>query len=355
MPSDSQEGKLASSVPLTYAAAGVDIARKMEGLERAKRHIRATFTPQVVTDVGAFGSMFALAGFADQDALLVASTDSVGTKLMVATMMGRHHTVGRDIVSHCVNDILVQGARPLFFMDYIAASVLSPEFMERIIEGLSAGCRQAGCALIGGETAELPGVYREGEYDLVGFVVGAVSRTRAITGETIKPGHLLLALASDGLHTNGYSLARRVFFMVAGWKVDHEVPELGRTIGEELLRVHRCYAPSVLPLLDQVQVKGIAHITGGGLPDNLIRCLPEGCRAVVERKRWEVPPVFNLIQQIGRVEDQEMFHVFNMGVGMVLVLDPADLPAATSHLSAAGESVFPIGHIEPGDRGVVIV
>ena len=355
MPSDSQEGKPASSVPLTYAAAGVDIARKMEGLERAKRHIRTTFTPQVVSDVGAFGSMFALAGFADHDALLVASTDSVGTKLMVATMVGRHNTVGRDIVSHCVNDILVQGARPLFFMDYIAASVLSPEFMEQLIEGLATGCRHAGCALIGGETAELPGVYQQGEYDLVGFVVGAVSRTKAITGDTIKPGDALLALASDGLHTNGYSLARKVFFEVAGWKVDHQVPELGRTIGEELLRVHRCYAPSALPLLDKLHVKGMAHITGGGLPDNLIRCLPEGCRAVAERKRWEVPPIFKLIQQLGRIADQEMFHVFNMGVGLVLVLDPADVPAASAHLSAAGESVFPIGHIEPGDRGVVIV
>jgi len=351
----SDQGQPVADTPLTYAAAGVDIARKSEGLERAKQHIRSTFTPQVVTDVGAFGSMFALAGFADHDALLVASTDSVGTKLMVATMMNRHTTVGMDIVAHCVNDILVQGARPLFFMDYIAASVLSPEFMEQLIEGLAAGCKQAGCALIGGETAELPGVYKEGEYDLVGFVVGVVGRKQAITGETIKPGDVLLALASDGLHTNGYSLARKVFFEVAGWKVDHEVPELGRTIGEELLRVHRCYASSVLSLLDKVQVKGMAHITGGGLPDNLIRCLPAGCRAVVERSRWHVPPVFNLLQQIGRIEDQEMFHVFNMGVGLVLALDPAEVQPAISHLSAQGESAFPIGHIEPGERSVHIL
>ena len=350
----SDQGQPVADTPLTYAAAGVDIARKSEGLERAKQHIRSTFNPHVVTDVGAFGAMFSLAGLADQDLLLVASTDSVGTKLMVATMMNRHTTVGMDIVAHCVNDILVQGARPLFFMDYIAASVLSPEFMEQLIEGLAAGCKQAGCALIGGETAELPGVYKEGEYDLVGFVVGVVGRNQAITGETIKPGDVLLALASDGLHTNGYSLARKVFFEVAGWKVDHEVPELGRTIGEELLRVHRCYAPSVLSLLDKVQVKGMAHITGGGLPDNLIRCLPAGCRAVVERSRWQVPPVFNLLERIGRIEDQEMFHVFNMGVGLVLALDPAEVQPAITHLSAQGESAFPIGHIEPGERSVRI-
>jgi len=271
---DSRPDRKVSDKPLTYAAAGVDIAaaagvdiaRKAEGLERAKRHLRSTFTPQVVTDIGAFGAMYSLEEVGAADSLLVASTDSVGTKLMVASMAGRHNTVGMDIVGHCVNDILVQGARPLFFMDYIAAPSLSPEFMEELIEGLSAGCREAGCALIGGETAELPGVYREGEYDLVGFVVGAVSRQRAITGESIRPGDVLLALASNGLHTNGYSLARKAFFEAAGWSIDRHVPEFGCTVGEELLRVHRCYARSVHPLLERVQVKGMAHSSGGEEP-----------------------------------------------------------------------------------------
>lgn len=355
MSQDSRPDRRVSDEPLTYAAAGVDIARKAEGLERAKRHLRSTFTPQVVTDIGAFGAMYSLEEVGAADSLLVASTDSVGTKLMVASMAGRHNTVGMDIVGHCVNDILVQGARPLFFMDYIAAPSLSPEFMEELIEGLSAGCREAGCALIGGETAELPGVYREGEYDLVGFVVGAVSRQRAITGESIRPGDVLLALASNGLHTNGYSLARKAFFEAAGWSIDRHVPEFGCTVGEELLRVHRCYARSVHPLLERVQVKGMAHITGGGIPDNLVRCLPEGCRAVVEKSRWEVPPVFRLLQQIGRIEEREMFHVFNMGVGLVLVLAPDEVEAASSFLTARGETVFAIGQIEAGERGVVII
>ncbi len=354
MSEDSRPDPKVSEEPLTYAAAGVDIARKAEGLERAKRHLRSTFTPQVITDIGSFGAMYSLEEVGAGDSLLVASTDSVGTKLMVASLAGRHNTVGMDIVGHCVNDLLVQGARPLFFLDYIAAPALTPAFIEELIEGLSAGCREAGCALIGGETAELPGVYREGEYDLVGFAVGVVDRRKAITGEGIAPGDVLLALASNGLHTNGYTLARKVFFEVAGWGVDHRVPELGRTVGEELLRVHRCYARSVLALLERAPVKGMAHITGGGIPDNLVRCLPEGCRAVVERSRWEVPPVFRLLQQIGRIEDEEMFHVFNMGVGLVLALPPEEVEAAASFLTAQGETAFPIGRIEAGDRGVVI-
>jgi len=309
----------------------------------------------VASDIGTFGAMFSLAEFAGTDSLLVTSVDSVGTKVMVAAMMNRHDTVGQDLVSHCVNDILVQGARPLFFMDYIAASALPRELIVELIEGLAAGCREAGCALIGGETAELPGMYREGHYDLVGFVAGIVERNRAIRGDRIAPGDVLIGLASDGMHTNGYSLARKLFFEIAGLPVDQYIPALDRTIGEELLRVHRCYAPAVLPLLDEIDVKGMAHITGGGLPDNLARCLPEGCRAVVERKSWHVPAIFELIMDLGRVSDEEMYHVFNMGVGLVLVVDEAAAATAASKLSARGETAYQIGRVEAGDRGVVIV
>lgn len=317
--------------------------------------IRSTFTPQVATDVGTFGAMFSLADCAGPDSLLVTSVDSVGTKLMVAAMMSRHNTVGQDLVAHCVNDILVQGARPLFFMDYIAANRLTPEFVEEVIEGLATGCREADCALIGGEMAELPGMYQEGEYDLVGFIAGIVSRAEAVRGDRITPGDALLGLASNGLHTNGYSLARKLFFEIAGLPVSQYVPQLDRTIGEELLRVHRCYAPAVLPLLQEAEVKGMAHITGGGLPDNLVRCLPEGCRAVVERKSWHVPAIFDLIQDLGRVSPEEMYHVFNMGIGFVLVVPDGQADEAASRLSARGETAYRIGRVEAGERGVVIV
>ena len=299
--------------------------------------------------------MFSLSDWVGEDALLVTSVDSVGTKLMVATMMNRHHTVGQDLVNHCANDILVQGARPLFFMDYIAAASLPPDLVTQVMEGLARGCREAGCALIGGEMAELPGMYREGEYDLVGFIAGVVARSRAVTGEHIQPGDLLIGLASDGLHTNGYSLARKLFFEIAGLPVDQFVPELGRTLGEELLRVHRCYAPAVLPLLEKCEVRGMAHITGGGLPDNLVRSLPPGCRAVVERGSWHVPAIFDLIQDLGRVTEEEMFHTFNMGVGFVLVVPQERAEEAASLLSTGGETAYRIGRIEGGDRGVVIV
>jgi phosphoribosylformylglycinamidine cyclo-ligase len=332
----------------------VDISRTTDALERVKPLIRATFTPQVATDVGTFGAMYSLGGLAEQDSLLVMSTDSVGTKVMVASLAGRHNTVGRDLVAHCANDILVQGARPLFFLDYIAADQLPGDFAAQVIEGLAIGCKEAGCALIGGEMAELPATYLPGQYDLVGFIVGAVRRSRAITGESIGPGDVLLGLASNGLHTNGYSLARKAFFGVAGWKVDRPVPEFGHTLGEELLRVHRCYCPSVLPLLDEMEVKGMAHITGGGLPDNVVRCLPEGCQALIEKETWPVPPVFHLIQQIGKVEEAEMLHVFNMGIGLVLAVGERQAEEAAARLEKQGETVYRIGRVVAGPRKVVV-
>ncbi len=309
----------------------------------------------MVSDVGTFGAMFSLSEWASGDYLLVTSVDGVGTKLMVASMMGRHNTVGQDIVNHCVNDILVQGARPVFFMDYIAAGTLTPEFIAEIVEGLVAGCKAAGCALIGGETAEMPGVYLDDQYDLVGFVGGVVERSQVISGERIEPGDVLLGLASDGLHTNGYSLARKVFFEVEGLAVDSPVPELGRTIGDELLRVHRCYAPAVLSTLADLEVRGMAHITGGGLPDNIVRFLPKGCRAVLERRSWEVPPIFELIRELGQVPDEDMYHTFNMGIGFVLAVPEGLAEEAVARLGERGETVSRIGHVAEGDRGVDIL
>jgi len=299
--------------------------------------------------------MFSLSELGGGDTLLVTSVDSVGTKLMVARMMNRHDTVGQDLVAHCVNDVLVQGARPVFFMDYIAAGALTETLITEVIEGVAAGCREAGCALIGGEIAELPGIYREGEYDLVGFVAGAVERGKAIRGDRVEPGDVLIGLASNGMHTNGYSLARKLFFELLDLAPDKYLPALDRTIGDELLRVHRCYAPAVLPLLEEVEVKGMAHITGGGLPDNLVRCLPEGCQAVVERKSWHVPAIFEMIQDLGRVPEQEMYHTFNMGVGMVLVVTEGEADEVTAKLSTRGETAYRIGRVEAGERGVVIM
>lgn len=309
----------------------------------------------MAADVGAFGAMFSLAEWAGKDSLLVTSVDSVGTKVMVARMMRQFDTVGHDLVNHCVNDILVHGARPLFFMDYIAADNLTPELVAELIQGLSAACKEVGCALIGGEMAELPGIYREREYDLVGFIAGVVERTRLLQGASIQPGDVLIGLASNGLHTNGYSLARKLFFEVAGLPVDQFVPELDRTIGEELMRVHRCYAPAVLPLLEDLEVRGMAHITGGGLPDNLVRCLPQDCRALIERRSWHVPAIFQLIQNLGRVPDEDMYHTFNMGIGFVLVVPEPSADEVTSRLSAAGETAYRIGRIEAGERGVHVI
>ena len=308
----------------------------------------------MAADVGTFGALFSLSECTAGDSLLVTSVDSVGTKVMVASMMNRHNTVGQDIVNHCVNDILVQGARPLLFMDYIAAEELVPDLVVQLVEGLAAGCKEAGCALIGGEMAELPGMYRPGQYDLVGFVAGVVERSRAIAGDRIQPGDVLIGLASNGMHTNGYSLARKLFFEVAGLPVDQYVPELDRTIGEELLRVHRCYAPAVLPLLEDIDVHGMAHITGGGLPDNLVRGLPEDCCVVLQQESWHVPAIFDLIQDLGRVPKKDMYHTFNMGIGFVLVVPEEAAEQTASRLSASGETAYRVGRVEKGERGVVI-
>jgi len=338
---------------LTYESVGVSFKAQEEAIKRIKRLVESTYTEGVLSGLGSFGGLFKLQGY--EEPVLVASVDGVGTKLKVAFMMDKHDTVGRDLVAHCGNDIAVQGARPLFFLDYIGCGKLSPRTVEGIVSGLAEGCREIGCALLGGEMAEMPGFYNEGEYDLVGFIVGVVERSKAITGSGIEPGDVIIGLPSSGLHTNGYTLARKALFEIAGYKVDDFIPELGCTVGEELLKVHRSYVKQILTLMERVRIKGAAHITGGGLPDNLSRILPKGCRAVVRRGSWREPPIFGLIQRIGRVSDEEMFHVFNMGVGLCLVVSRDQAEEAMEALRGMGEEPSLIGEIEEGNGEVRIV
>jgi phosphoribosylformylglycinamidine cyclo-ligase len=339
---------------LTYRDAGVDIDAKAEALARLKPLIRSTFDKYVASDLGAFGSLYGMPKDY-RDPVLVSSVDSVGTKVKIATMMGRHDTVGQDIVFHCANDILVQGGRPLFFMDYLAVNKVEGEFVLSVAEGLVAGCRRIGCALIGGETAEMPDIYPSGEYDLVGFILGAVEREKTVTGAGIEPGDALIGLGSDGLHTNGYTLARKVAFEAAGWSPDQRIEELGATIGAELMRVHRPYGPAVLPLLDEFAVRGMAHVTGGGIPDNLLRPLPDGCRAVVRRGTWPEPPIFGLIQRQGNVPEDDMLHTFNMGIGFILIVPVEQADPLAARLEAAGERPYRIGEIVAGERAVEVM
>ncbi|MBI4301792.1 MAG: phosphoribosylformylglycinamidine cyclo-ligase [Chloroflexi bacterium] len=321
----------------TYTAAGVNIAAAQKAVNLIKKHARSTFRSEVLSDVGFFGGLFQLKGY--KEPVLVSSADDVGTKIKVAALLGRLHTVGIDIVNHCVNDILTCGAEPLFFLDYIGVGRLVPEQVEAIVQGLAAACRAAGCALIGGEMAEMPDIYTEGAHDLVGFVVGVVEKDKIIDGKTIAEGDVLLGLASSGLHTNGYSLVRQIFEIksdVSPLQVYY--PALGRTLGEELLEPHRAYYPLLKPVLPLV--KGMAHITGGGLVDNVARVLPKGLMAQFQDGGWVVPPIFQFIQQQGDVAQNEMFHVFNMGIGMVIVCSLKDvdqLIAAVPEAKVIGE------------------
>ncbi|MDQ0285917.1 phosphoribosylformylglycinamidine cyclo-ligase [Desulfofundulus luciae] len=340
---------------LTYADAGVDIAAGNRAVELIRDSVRSTFRPEVLTEIGGFGGLFALDTSRYRQPVLVSGTDGVGTKLKIAMLMDRHDTIGIDAVAMCVNDILVQGAEPLFFLDYLAVGKLVPERVAAIVSGVAAGCRQAGCALIGGETAEMPGFYGPGEYDLAGFVVGVVERERIIDGSTIRPGDRLVGLPSSGLHSNGYSLARRVLLEVAGYGVDTYQEDLGRTVGEEMLEPTRIYVRTVLPLLEQFDIRGMAHITGGGLTENIPRILPPGTAAVLERRSWPVPPVFSLIQSIGRVAEEEMFRTFNMGLGLVMVVPGEQTDALLTHLSQLGEKAYLVGEIAGGGREVKYV
>ena len=337
-----------SKTPSAYAQAGVDIDVKMKALRSARRLIGATATPGVIGGVGSFGGLFRAPG---RDQILVGSTDGVGTKLKVAVLAGRHDTVGQDIVNHCVNDILCQGAHPLFFMDYVGASRIDPAVFAAVLRGLCKACRENRCALLGGETAEMPGLYPDGEYDLVGTIVGAVKRRDLVTGEAIRAGDTLIGLPSSGLHTNGYSLARRAILEQAGLKITDLLPGTRVTVADALLAVHRSYLRPVLKLRRAVKVLGIAHITGGGFPDNVPRILPDGLAAAIDRGSWKIPPLFHFIAEAGRVDREEMYRVFNMGIGLVLVVRNRDVPAALRALKSAGERPVRIGNIERG-RGV---
>ena len=338
---------------MDYRESGVDIDAGNETVKRIRSLARGTFTPGVLSDIGSFGGLFKLDRHGYQDPVLVSSADGVGTKLKVAFMTGRHDTVGADLVNHCVNDILVQGAEPLFFLDYLATGRLSPAVAEQVITGVARACKENGCALIGGETAEMPGFYADGEYDIAGFIVGVVEKSRIVDGRSIVPGDVLIGLPSAGLHTNGYSLARRVFFESAQWKPDRFIPEVGATVADALLAPHRSYLSIVRPLLERQYVRGLAHITGGGITENLPRILPEGCAAEIDRRAWQVPPLFRLLQQHGRITDDEMFRAFNMGIGLIIACASRDAQRVLNALVAAGEPAAErIGVVISGDRTV---
>jgi len=337
---------------LTYRDAGVDIDRQDEALRRIKHMVEGTRTPGVLADIGSFGGLYAPDLSRCKSPVLVSSCDGIGTKLRVAFTSGIHDTVGRDLVNHCVNDILVQGARPLFFMDYLATGRLEPAVMAAVIEGVARGCRESRCALLGGETAEMPGFYADGEYDLAGFIVGIVDRERVIDGGRIEVGDRLLALPSMGLHTNGYSLARKILFDVAGHSLDDRIDETGCSVGELLLSEHRGYLDALELPLERGWVHGLAHITGGGIPDNVPRVLPEGTGALVRRGSWPVPPLFDYLQRVGGVAVDEMDRTFNMGVGMVLVVASGDVGAVERHLDDLGEPHHAIGEVVAGKQEV---
>jgi phosphoribosylformylglycinamidine cyclo-ligase len=338
---------------MDYKSSGVDIDAGNETVRRIKKLAKATFTPGVLSDIGSFGGLFRLDTSAWKEPVLVSSADGVGTKLKLAFLTNRHRTIGADLVNHCVNDILVQGAVPLFFLDYLATGRLSPDVAEQIVEGLSRACSDNGCALLGGETAEMPGFYADGEYDVAGFIVGAVDRSRIIDGRSIQVGDILIGLPSTGLHTNGYSLARKIVFDELKLKADSHVPELGETVGDALLRTHRSYLNVIKPLLDRGQIKGMAHITGGGITDNLPRVLPSGTAARVDRTTWRVPAIFRWLGESGRVPEYDLRRALNMGIGLILVVAKHDVDAVRSDLLKAGEAnSVVIGDIVAGDPGV---
>ena len=338
---------------MDYKQAGVDIEAGNEVVRRIKTLARSTFTPGVLSELGSFGGLFRLNDRGVSDPVLVASADGVGTKLRLAFMTGVHSSIGRDLVNHCVNDILVQGAEPLFFFDYLATGRLDPDVAVQIVEGLAAACRENGCALLGGETAEMPGFYADGEYDVAGFIVGVVEREHLIDGRSIAAGDTLIGVPSSGLHTNGYSLARRISFEVAGLRHDSYVPELGSTVGEALLVPHRSYLPVVRPLLRGGAIKGMAHITGGGITDNLPRILPEGVHAEIDRRAWTVPPVFRWLQSRGSVPTDDMLRTFNMGIGLIIACAAEAAQGVLASLAAAGErGACRIGRIVSGGEGV---
>jgi phosphoribosylformylglycinamidine cyclo-ligase len=339
---------------ISYKDAGVDIDAANQSVDMIKKWVGKTTRPEVMADIGSFGGFFALDNSKYQEPVLVSGTDGVGTKLKIAQLMGVHDSVGIDLVAMCVNDILVHGAEPLFFLDYIALGKLEPSLVEALVKGVSQGCLQGGCALIGGETAEMPGFYGEDEYDLAGFAVGVVERSNLINGSAIEDGDLLIGLPSSGLHSNGYSLARKVLLEKAGLKPDSYVEELGKSLGEVLITPTRIYVKTILALLEEVEVRGMAHITGGGIRENLQRVLPAGLGATIDQEKIDIPPIFKLIQEIGQVPQDEMFRTFNMGIGFILAISPHHHDKALKCLHSKGEKPIVIGRVQAGVKGVVI-
>lgn len=343
---------------ITYRDAGVDIEEGERVVRSIRELAKKTYRPEVLMGIGGFGALFSINTIKYRNPVLVSSTDGVGTKLKIAFELDLHSTVGIDLVGMGVNDIITHGAEPLFFLDYIATGRLSSIRAEEIVSGIVEGCNMAGCSLVGGETAEMPGFYRDGEYDLVGFTVGIVERERIVDGSGIRIGNAIIGLASSGLHSNGFSLARKVLLEKGGFSLTERVGDLARSLGEELLTPTRIYVKTILNLLRDFDIKGIAHITGGGMVGNIPRILPEGCKAVIEKGAWEVPPIFNLIREVGHVSEAEMFRTFNCGIGMVIILPEEEAEDVLYRLKGMGETAYLIGRIEErkgGEEGVILV
>ncbi|SMB91632.1 phosphoribosylformylglycinamidine cyclo-ligase [Desulfonispora thiosulfatigenes DSM 11270] len=337
---------------LTYQEAGVDIDKGNRAVELIKPLVKSTFRKEVVTDLGGFGGLFALDNSKYEQPVLVSGTDGVGTKLKLAFMMNKHNTIGIDAVAMCVNDILVSGAEPLFFLDYLAVGGLDPEQVKEIVEGIAEGCKRSECALIGGETAEMPGFYSPGEYDVAGFSVGVVDKSKIIDGKSIKPGDIVLGLPSTGIHSNGFSLVRKVLLEKANLSLDEEISELGDKLGNVLLEPTKIYVKLIKALLEKVTIKGMAHITGGGLIENIPRILPEGTDVVLNKGSWPKLPIFELIKKLGNISEEEMHRTFNMGIGMILIVDPSEEKVIIDLCEGLEEKVFNIGTVTEGHKKV---
>ncbi|WP_025845484.1 phosphoribosylformylglycinamidine cyclo-ligase [Paenibacillus ehimensis] len=335
-----------------YKQAGVDIAAGNEAVERMKKHVKTTFRPEVLTDLGGFGALFGLNKDKYEEPVLVSGTDGVGTKLKIAFAMDKHDTIGIDAVAMCVNDIVVQGAEPLFFLDYLACDKVIPEKIEAIVKGISDGCVQSGCALIGGETAEMPGMYGEGEYDIAGFTVGIVDKKKIIDGSTIRPGDVVLGLASSGVHSNGFSLVRKLLLEDKGYGLHDSIDELGGRLGDTLLMPTKLYVKPVLAVLEEVPIKGMAHITGGGFLENIPRVLPEGVNVEIDYGSWPILPIFQLMQREGGISNNDMFRTFNMGIGMVVIVAEDQAARAAELFAQHGEKAYTLGRVTAGERKV---
>ena len=339
------------SQSISYADAGVSIDNANRAVAKIREYAKSTFNERTLTEIGSFGGMFSGAFPGMADPILVASADGVGTKLKLAFETGIHNTVGADLVNHCVNDILVQGARPLFFLDYFATGKLEPDVTASVVEGMARACKENGCVLLGGETAEMPDFYPPGEYDLAGFIVGVVDKAKVIDGRSIAPGDVVLGIPSTGLQTNGYSLARKLFFEVSGHKPSDHLDELGTTVGEALLATHESFLPQIGPLLDSGKINGLAHITGGGFLENIPRILPDGVSVEIDRGTWNEMPIFGLMQKLGNVDDREMFRTFNMGIGMVMICSPEDADELSTHIAGSSR----IGKVIEGQNKEVVI